>query len=76
MNMEDTHFIWDLADDPEGNLQHIAEHGITRDEVEEVLRGGYEDSTFSRSSDRPMTFGWTTTGSISPWSTKKWTRIP
>jgi hypothetical protein len=29
---------WDLEDDPEGNVQHIAEHGITAEEAEEVLR--------------------------------------
>ncbi len=60
--MEQAQIIWDLEDDPEGNIQHIAEHDITRDEVEEVLNEGYEDSTFSRSSERPITFGWTTTG--------------
>ena len=29
--------IWDLEDDPDGNVQHIAEHGVTPEEVEEVL---------------------------------------
>lgn len=29
--------IWDLPDDPEGNVAHIAEHGLTVDEVEAVL---------------------------------------
>jgi len=29
--------IWDLDDDPRGNVQHIAEHGITKAEVLEVL---------------------------------------
>lgn len=28
---------WDLEDEPEGNLQHIAEHGITIDEFEDVV---------------------------------------
>jgi hypothetical protein len=32
--MADMRFIWDLEEDPEGNIQHIAEHGITPDEVE------------------------------------------
>ena len=27
--------IWDLDDDPEGNVQHIAERGLTKDEVDE-----------------------------------------
>jgi DNA-binding XRE family transcriptional regulator len=30
--------IWDLEDDPNGNVQHCADHGITKDEVEEVLQ--------------------------------------
>lgn len=29
--------LWDLDGDPDGNVQHIAEHGITVDEVEDVL---------------------------------------
>jgi hypothetical protein len=29
--------IWDLEDDPQGNIQHIAEHDVTPEEVEEVL---------------------------------------
>ena len=32
----DATVIWDLEDDPEGNVQHLAEHGIT---VEEGRRG-------------------------------------
>jgi hypothetical protein len=29
--------IWDLDDDPDGNVQHCDEHGVTKEEVEEVL---------------------------------------
>jgi len=29
--------LWDLADDPSGNVVHVAEHGVTQEEVEEVL---------------------------------------
>jgi len=25
--------IWDMDEDPEGNVQHIAEHGISKEEV-------------------------------------------
>jgi hypothetical protein len=32
-NMAQVRLIWDLEDDPEGNIQHIAEHGITQTEV-------------------------------------------
>lgn len=53
--------IWDLDDDPEGNVQHCAEHGITKDEVEEVVLGA-KDSDISRSSRRPVVFGDTSTG--------------
>lgn len=35
--MIDAIIAWDMDDDPEGNVQHIAEHGITVEEVEEVL---------------------------------------
>ena len=54
--------IWDLEDDPEGNVQHIAEHGITQDEVEEVVSARHETAVASRRSGLPATFGWTTTG--------------
>ena len=53
--------LWDLDDDPEGNVQHCAEHGVTKDEVEEVLQNA-EDSDISRSSGRPVVFGDTSTG--------------
>jgi hypothetical protein len=33
----DATIIWDLDDDSDGNVQHIAEHDVTADEVEEVL---------------------------------------
>ena len=29
--------VWDDENDPLGNVQHIAEHGLTTDEVEAVL---------------------------------------
>lgn len=29
--------VWDLDDDPDGNVQHIARHGVTPEEVEEIL---------------------------------------
>lgn len=29
--------VWDLEDDPKGNVQHLGEHGVTREEVEEIL---------------------------------------
>lgn len=54
--------IWDLEDDPEGNFQHIAEHDVTAEEVEEVLNDRHSRTVHSASSGRPITFGWTATG--------------
>jgi uncharacterized DUF497 family protein len=54
--------IWDLADDPDGNVAHIEEHGLTIDEVEEVLLDPRNPVDRSRTSDRSMTFGYTSTG--------------
>ncbi len=56
--MLDVVVIWD----PDDNAEHIAEHGITLDEVEDVV--GYRDNlqattTTSRSSGRYITFGYT-----------------
>ena len=57
-------FIWDLKDDPEGNYWHICVegHGVTREEVEEVLAANYETAIRSRSSGQPEAFGWTASG--------------
>ena len=54
--------IWDLPEDPDGNVQHIAAHDITIDEVEEVLFDRDSEDTMSRSSGRPITFGYTSSG--------------
>ena len=55
--------LWDLDDDPDGNVQHIAEHGLPKEEVEEVLLdpAGVESS---RSSGRPIAFGESSTGRL------------
>jgi uncharacterized DUF497 family protein len=53
--------VWDLEDDPDGNVQHCAEHDISQDEVEEVLENA-ADADISRSSGRPVVFGDTSTG--------------
>ncbi len=54
--------IWDLEDDPKGNVQHIAEHGVTGEEVEEILNDPSSETGRSRAGDRPMTFGCTAAG--------------
>ena len=53
--------LWDLDDDPDGNVVHCGEHGVTKEEVEEVLEAA-EDADVSRSSGRPGVFGATSTG--------------
>jgi len=40
----------------------IEGHGVTREEVEEVLAENYETTTRSRSSGLPEAFGWTASG--------------
>jgi hypothetical protein len=54
-------YIWDLDDDPAGNVQHIADNDLTPDDVEAVL----DDPTstgVSRSSGRPCAWGYTPDG--------------
>jgi len=53
--------IWDLPDDPDGNVQHIAQHGLVPGDVEHVLNHPKRRSR-SRSSGRPIVFGRTTAG--------------
>jgi uncharacterized DUF497 family protein len=53
----DIHIVWDLDDDPLGNVQHILEHGITKEEVEEVLFSPASVTTTSDSSGERITFG-------------------
>lgn len=53
--------LWDLDDDPQGNVMHCAEHGVTKREVEEVIENPM-DVDVSRSTNRPVVFGDTSTG--------------
>ena len=53
--------IWDMDDDPTGNVQHCAEHDITKEEVEEAIQNAV-DADLSRSSGRPVLFGDTNAG--------------
>ncbi len=50
--------IWDLDDDEQGNVQHIAAHAIEKDDVAHVFDDpvGFETSDSSR---RPLVFGYT-----------------
>ena len=60
--MIDAIVAWDMEDDPQGNVRHVAEHGITMEEVEEDLLNENNPVGESRSSGRPITFGETSTG--------------
>jgi uncharacterized DUF497 family protein len=56
-----TSIIWDLDDDPDGNVQHCAQHGVTKEEIEEVFDNP-TDQDVSQSSGRPVIFGDTSSG--------------
>lgn len=53
--------IWDADDDPDGNVQHCAGHGVTKEEIEAVFQN-MTDEDISRSSGRPVAFGYTREG--------------
>lgn len=53
--------VWDDDDNPEGNVQHIAEHGLTIGDVEHVLENPSSESA-SGSTDRTCCFGHTPGG--------------
>ena len=56
----DATIIWD--DEPGENVEHVAEHGLTPDEVDEILLDDSIPTAFSKSSGRPCKFGYTSTG--------------
>lgn len=58
----ETRIIWDLAEDPEGNVQHLLEHDVSITEAEDVLLDHRSCRAVSRSSGLPTAFGWTATG--------------
>ena len=60
--MDDAELVWDLEDDPDGNVWHIGENDLIFDEVEDVLLDPHNKMESSRSSGFPITFGWTSTG--------------
>lgn len=56
-----TSILWDRDDDPRGNVQHIARHHLTMDDIEDVFQNP-AGTGISRSSGRPVIFGETRTG--------------
>lgn len=62
MSRNFTSILWDLDDDPRGNVQHIAQkHGLTKDDVEDAFQNP-TGTGISRSSGRPVVFGYTRGG--------------
>ncbi len=53
--------IWDDDDLPDGNVQHIAEHGLTMEDVEHVIENPTKEE-LSSSTGRPCCFGYTPGG--------------
>jgi len=62
MQQETWSVVWDLDDDLGGNVHHVAEHDLTKDEVEDVLLDASLDIDLSDSSGRRLRQGWTSTG--------------
>jgi hypothetical protein len=56
----DATVIWD--DEPNGNVEHVTEHGLTPEEVDEVLLDDTIPTAHSASTGRPCKFGYTSTG--------------
>ena len=52
--------LWNY-DQSKGNVAHVADNGLTPEDVNEVLMDPVE-SGMSRSSGRPIVFGYTTAG--------------
>jgi len=48
--MRYTSILWDADDDPDGNVQHLAEHGL---EVEETSNGFWERQPVRGLANRP-----------------------
>jgi hypothetical protein len=59
--MQFNSILWDPDDDPDGNVQHIADHGLSKDDVEWVL-GAPTSEGASRSSGLPAAWDYTADG--------------
>jgi hypothetical protein len=62
MDLRDALIDWDEPDDEGSNMAHIAEHDLTREEVEFALFDEYTAFDVSDSSGLPIAFGNTGTG--------------
>ena len=64
MDLRDALVDWDDSGDEGSNTAHVAEHGLTPDEVESALFGDTTTFDVSDSSGRPIAFGATATGRL------------
>jgi uncharacterized DUF497 family protein len=62
MDLRDALVDWDEPDEIDGNTAHIAEHGLSPEEVEFALTDDATTFDLSDSSGRPIAFGETGTG--------------
>jgi uncharacterized DUF497 family protein len=54
--------LWDADDDEAGNVVHLQKHAVLPSEVSEVLFDPNSTTSYSRTSDRYLTFGFTLHG--------------
>lgn len=59
--MDYLRILWDDPDDPLGNVQHIGEHGLAIEDVEDVLENPASQG-ISKSTGRPIAWGYTQEG--------------
>lgn len=52
--------LWDH--EPGGNVEHIAEHGVSPEEVREVMEDDSTEHTISESSGYPLAMGYSAAG--------------
>jgi uncharacterized DUF497 family protein len=59
--MDYLRILWDDPADPEGNVQHISEHGLAIEDVEDVLEN-HSSEGVSASTGLPCMWGYTHEG--------------
>jgi hypothetical protein len=62
MDLRNALIDWDEPEDASSNTAHVADHGLTPDEVESALFDPHTTFDVSDSSGRPIAFGTTDTG--------------
>lgn len=59
--MDYLRILWDDPNDPTGNVEHVIEHGLSIEDVEEVLGNPTSEAT-SASTGLPCLWGYTSEG--------------